>query len=245
MESILSSKLFATRRGTIMLGIAAAVLAAIALLVYLNNYRNSVNNGVQPMSVLVASSLIQKGTPGDVVGSTKLFQVSSIPRDQVKNGAFVDPKTLTGKVATVDIYPGQQLTSTEFAVGNANALTQSLARDQRAVVVPLDSPGEVGGQISRGDHVDVWVAFNAQAVNGVSRPVVREVLQSMYVLNAGTNGGNVTIRATPKEAGMLIYASSNAKIWLVLRPAVGSTTTKPPLITANDLLGLPSLRVGG
>jgi Flp pilus assembly protein CpaB len=245
VESIMSSKLFATRRGTIMLGVGAAVLAAIALLVYLNQYRNSVNNGVQPMSVLVAKSLIQKGTPGDVVGSTKLFEVGSIPRDQVKSGAFLDPQTLTGKVATADIYPGQQLTAAEFSVANGNALTQRLARDQRAVVIPLDAPGEVGGQIASGDRVDVWVVLNAQAANGVSQPVVREVLQNMYVLTAGTNGGNVTLRATPKEAGMLIYASSNAKVWLVLRPAVGSTTTRPPTISATDLLGLPSIRVGG
>jgi Flp pilus assembly protein CpaB len=237
VESILSSKVFATRRGTIMLGIGAAVLAAIALLVYLNHYRNSVNSGVQPMSVLVAKSLIQKGTPGDVIGSTKLFQVTSIPRDQVKNGAYVDPKTLTGKVAAVDIYPGQQLTSVDFGLANVNALTQRLARDQRAVVVPLDSPSAVGGQIASGDRVDIWVLLTAQASNGVARPVVREVLQNMYVLTAGTNGGNVTIRATPKQAGMLIYAAANAKIWLVLRPAVGSTTTQPTQVTSSDLAG--------
>jgi Flp pilus assembly protein CpaB len=237
MESILSSKAFATRRGTIMLGIGAAVLAAIALLVYLNHYRSSVNSGVQPMSVLVAKSLIQKGTPGDVVGSTKLFQVTSIPRDQVKNGAYVDPKTLTGQVAAVDIYPGQQLTSADFTLANVNALTQRLARNQRAVVVPLDSPSEVGGQITSGDHVDVWIVLNAQTANGVSRPVVRQLLQNMYVMNAGVNGGNVTVRATPRESGLLIYASSNAKIWLVLRPAVGSSSTKPPQITSSDLLG--------
>jgi len=58
----------------------------------------------------------------------------------------------------------------------------------------------------------------------------------MYVLGAGANGG-VTLRATPKQAGMLIYASSNAKIWLALRPSVGSTQTRPPVISANDLLG--------
>jgi Flp pilus assembly protein CpaB len=234
VESILSSKVFGTRRGTIMLGIGAAVLAAIALLVYLNHYRSSVNSGVQPMSVLVAQSLIQKGTPGAIVGSTKLFQVTSIPRDQVKNGAYVDPKTLTGQVAAVDIYPGQQLTAADFTLANVNALTQRLARDQRAVVVPLDAPAEVGGQVLAGDRVDVWVVLSAQAANGVSRPVVREVLQNMYVMTAGTN---ITIRATPKQAGMLIFASSNAKIWLVLRPAVGSTTTQPPQITSSDLVG--------
>jgi Flp pilus assembly protein CpaB len=245
VESIMSSKLFTTRQGTIILGVGAAVLAAIALIVYLNHYRNSVNSGAQPVQVLVAKNLIEKGTPGDVVGSSGLFQVTSIPKDQLKNGAFVDPKTLTGKVATADIFPGEQITSADFGAATGNSLTQQLARDQRAVVVPLDSPGEVGGQIATGDNVDVWVAFNATSATGVSRPVVRLVLQDMHVLTAGTSGGNVTLRATPKQAGELIYASVNAKIWLVLRPSVGSTSPKAPVISSNDLLGLPSIRVGG
>jgi len=244
VESILSNKLLTTRRGTVMLGAAAAVLAGIALLVYLNQYRDSVNSKNAPISVLVAKSLIQKGTPGNVIGSTRLFEVSSIPKDQAKTGAFVDPATLTGEVALTDIYPGQQLTAADFGVGG-NALTQQLARDQRAVVIPLDSPSQVGGQIGAGDRVDVWVGFNGQGSNGVARPMVREVLQNMYVMNAGVGGGGVTVRATAKEAGQLIYASQNAKVWLVLRPAVGSTTTHPPVITSNDLLGLPSIRIGG
>jgi Flp pilus assembly protein CpaB len=239
----MSSKLLNTRRGTIILGIAAAALAAIVLLVYLNQYRNSVNNGNQTVSVLVAKSLIQKGTPGNVVGTTGLYELTNLPKKQVKTGAFVDPATLTGKVAAIDIFPGQQITSADFVLGNAAALTQNLASDQRAVVVPLDSPAEVGGQIGAGDHVDVWVAFNAQGANGISRPLVREVLQDVYVM--GTNAGNVTLRATQQVAGELIYATQNAKIWLALRPAVGSKTTKAPEITASDLLGLPSIRVGG
>jgi Flp pilus assembly protein CpaB len=231
----MSSKLLTTRRGTIILGIGAAVLAAIVLLVYLNQYRNNVDSGAQPMSVLVAKSLIQKGTPGDVVGTSGLFQVSSIPRSQVKTGAFVDPKTLTGKVAVADVYPGQQLTATDFVIGNPNALTQRLARDQRAVDVSLDAPALVGGQIAAGDKVDVWVLLSSQGTNGVSKPIVREVLQDMTVLTAAA--GNVTLRATPRQSGQLIFASQNARIWLVLRPPVGSTTSKPPVITMNDLLG--------
>jgi Flp pilus assembly protein CpaB len=244
VENIMSSKLLTTRRGTIILGIGAAVLAAIVLLVYLNQYRNSVNTNAQTLSVLVAKSLIQKGTPGNIVGTTGLYEVASIPRTQIKTGAFVDPKSLTGQVAAADIFPGQQITAADFVVANPGALTQNLARDQRAVVVPLDSPATVGGQIAAGDRVDVWVAFSAQGANGVSRPIVREVLQGIYVMNAGVGGG-VTIRATPRQVGQLIFASQNAKIWLVLRPAIGSTNSKPPVISANDLLGLPSLRVGG
>jgi Flp pilus assembly protein CpaB len=240
VEGILSSKLLTTRRGTIILGIGAAVIAAIVLLVYLNQYRNSVDSGAQPVSVLVAKSLIQKGTPGNVVGSSGLFQVTSIPQKQLKTGAFVDPQTLAGKVAASDIYPGQQLTATDFVPTNGSVLTQSLARNERAVVIPLDSASEVGGQIVAGDHVDIWVAWNAQGANGVSRPIVREVLQDMYVLNVVDSG--VTFRATPRESGELIFASQQTKIWLVLRPTIGTTTTKPPVISASDLLSLPAIK---
>jgi Flp pilus assembly protein CpaB len=245
VENILSNKLFTTRRGTIILGVVAAALAAIVLLVYLNQYRNSVDGGGQLISVLVAKSLIQKGTPGAVVGTSDLFTTARIPRKEVKVGAFVDPQTLTGKVAVSDIYPAQQLTATDFAVANPLALTQRLARDQRAVVIGLDSAAAVGGQISPGDHVDVWIVFNAQGANGISRPVVRLAMQNMYVLTAPAGGGNITMRATSRQAGEFIYASQNARIWLTLRPATGSTTSKPPVITANDLLGLTPIRVGG
>ena len=60
MESITSSKLFTTRQGTVLLGVIAAVIAAIALLVYLNHYRNSVKSGGNDFRVLVASKVIPR-----------------------------------------------------------------------------------------------------------------------------------------------------------------------------------------
>ena len=54
MENIMSSKLFRTRQGTILLGVIAAVLAAIALIVYLNQYTNNANAKAVPVPVLVA-----------------------------------------------------------------------------------------------------------------------------------------------------------------------------------------------
>src|SRR3954465_3025563 len=101
-----------------MLGIGAPGLAAIAFLVYRNNCRSSVNSGAQPVSVLVAKSLIQKGTPGNVVGTTGLYELTRIPKKQVKTGAFVDPATLTGKVAATNIFPGEQITAADFVAAN-------------------------------------------------------------------------------------------------------------------------------
>jgi hypothetical protein len=55
----------------------------------------------------------------------------------------------------------------------------------------------------------------------------------MYVL--GLSGGNVTLRATPKQAGTLIYASQNAAMWLVLRPTLGTIEKRPPVIGIGNL----------
>jgi Flp pilus assembly protein CpaB len=229
VENITSSKLFTTRQGTILLGVIAAVIAAIALIVYLNQYRNS-HGGTAAISVLVAQKLIQKDTPGDVIRTTSgLYSATSIPKGQVETGAIVDPATLSGQVATTDISPGQQLTAADFGPAT-NSVTNQLGRDQRAVVVTLGSPEQVGGQISAGSHVDVWVSgTNQSARNGANTQTVALLYQNMDIL--GVTGGNTTFRATPVQAGKLIWASQNAHIYLVLRPTVGSVT-KPPVISS-------------
>ncbi len=65
--------------------------------------------------MLVAKNLIQKGTPGDIIGTSDQFQVASVPKGQLQIGALTDPAALAGRVAVTDIYPGQQLTAGYFA----------------------------------------------------------------------------------------------------------------------------------
>src|SRR6266545_4533427 len=124
-----AQRLLSTRRGSTILGIAAAALAGIILLVYVNQYRNSVGTAAAPVTVIVAKELIHKGTSGDIVGNDKLFQTSSIAKDQVRNGALTDPAALHGRVAANDIFPGQQLTVEDFQVAGANQISTKLTGD--------------------------------------------------------------------------------------------------------------------
>jgi Flp pilus assembly protein CpaB len=230
MEGITSSKLFTTRQGTVLLGVIAAVVAAIALIVYLNHYRNSVKTG--DIRVLVASKVIPAGTPGNVLVSNSGYY-RSVPyaKSQVETGAVVDPSALAGQVALKDIGLNQQLTAADFGPGTG--LANDLNANQRAVVVSLGSPQQVGGQIGAGSHVDVWAVLSGQT-NGVTQSTVKLLYQDMYVLAIG--GDNVTFRATPTQAGTLIYAANNASLWLTLRPTIG-TTPKPPTIGSSSLIG--------
>src|SRR5258708_30987404 len=99
----LAQKLFSTRAGTLVLAGIAAVLAMAIVLVYVHNYKSSVKSSGAPASVLVAKSLIPKGTPGSQVAQSHLFQVATIRVSQLRNGALSDASSLAGRVAAVDI----------------------------------------------------------------------------------------------------------------------------------------------
>src|SRR5947199_4196965 len=108
MQDVFAGRLFKTRGGAVLIGGVAAVLAAILLIVYLHSYRSSVNSGTRPMTVLVAKSLIPRGTSGSLVAQEGLYQVTTVPKDQLKALAVIDPGALAGRVTINDVYPGQQ-----------------------------------------------------------------------------------------------------------------------------------------
>lgn len=232
MENIMSSKLFRTRQGTILLGVVAAVLAAIALIVYLNQYRNNVNKTAELVTVLIAARPIPANTQGNAIANSNLVKAAQVKQSDLKAGAITAPDELQNQIANTSIAAGDQLTTADFTSSTAGtSVAGYLAKGERAVVVPLDSPGQVGGQVGPGSQVDVYALVTPSNGN----PYVREILQNMTVMNSDS-GGNVTLQATPEQAGKLIYASGNDKIWLTLRPPRGSVT-KPLTITAGSLGG--------
>ncbi len=240
----IAQNLFTTRRGSLLVGTAAAVLAGIILLAYLHQYRNSVNSASAPVSVLVAKNLIQKGTPGDIVGTSSQFQVASVPKGQLQVGALSDPAALSGRVAVTDIYPGQQLTAAYFAFAPPGTLQTKISGADRAIAIQIDAEHGMVGQIGAGDHIDIFVGVNRLGSGG-SQPIIKLLMADVTVLRAplGTGSGLYTLRATGRQAAVLAYASDNGKLWFVLRPASGAKTVNPGFISAQSLLlGLKPVR---
>ncbi len=236
----IAQNLFTTRRGSLLVGAVAAVVAGIVLLAYLHNYRNSVNSNAVPASVLVAKNLIQKGTPGEIVGETSQFQVASVPKGQLQVGAISDPAALRGRVTAVDIFPGQQLTAVDFVYAAPGALTTSITRNERAISVPVDPAHAVNGQLTNGDHVDIFLGINRKGPGG-NRPVIKLLMQDIELLRA-PYGNIATLKVTQRQAAALAWAVDNGQLWFVLRPPSGATTPNPGFITADSLLTLKPVR---
>jgi pilus assembly protein CpaB len=226
----LGSRIFSTRSGTLAVGLVAAALAALLLLVYLNRYRHNLNQQNAPVAVLVAKSLIQKGTPGDLIGTKSLFQTTNVPRTQVKVGALADPSTLHGLVALTDIFPGQQLTLASFGAVRAGAVASQLSAFERAVAIPVDATHGLIGQVQPGDHVDVLVGLNG----GSSGSIIKTLLQNITVML--TVGSSLTLRVTDQQASRLAWASDNGKIWVTLRPPAGAQQSAPRIVSLQTIV---------
>ena len=246
-------KMLATRGGTVAVGGFAAAFGALLLLLYLAQYRNSVDESGEPITVLIAKSLIEKGTPGDIVGLKGLFQTTDAPRDQLQDGAITDPSALRVRLATSDVYPGQQLTAGDFSASASGALGAQLAGNQRAIAVPIDTAHGMVGQLRTGDRIDVLAGFNVSSGGGgfTARPVMKVLTQNVLVLEApkraatgvASNAAQVVLRTTYREAAEIAWAVDNGKIWVVLRPRSGAPVKRAQLITPEALLGVRPVAV--
>ena len=253
----LATKVLSTKRGTLFVAGAAALLAGALILIYLNGYRNTVKSEGAPVTVLIARQNIPKGTSGTVIASKHLFTTTTMRESQLREGAFSDPTTLTGKVTTQEIFKGAQLTTTAFAAGG-KSLAADITGKERIMGIPLDSAHGLIGEIEAGSHVDVYVVFDivphradgTPIGGGTSLAILKRITTDVTVIDiaAKTGGGiganttttKVLLKVNDKQAGDLAFASEKGKVWLSLRPGAGAESTPPSLVTAGTVLGTTS-----
>jgi Flp pilus assembly protein RcpC/CpaB len=224
----LTTKVTQSRGWTLVLGIAAAALAAILLIAYLVQYRSSVNSSAEPTPVLVAKSLIPKGTSGTVIAEKGLFQAASLPKDDLKVGAISDPAYLNGRVAVADIFPGQQITTADVSAGLTDAIPTQLSGKQRAVAIAVDATRGLVGYVASGDRVDIYyqTGSNDGTILGLLEP-------NVLIMRAGNP---VIIRADAGIAQKLALASNTGSLWFFARPAGNAKPAPKRSITSTELL---------
>src|SRR5918995_1870781 len=244
-------KVLSTRGGTTAVAVISALLAAGVLLIFLNQYRDSVNVADDVSTVLVAKNLIEKGSPGDVVAEDALFQTTQVKKDDLKDGAISDPSSLKGKIATADVFPGEQLVAKEFVDATPSIINRLRGFD-RAIAVPVDESHGMIGNIRAGDHVDVLAGIGLQQGGGENkRATTRVIVHDAYVLKApdkpaaGAGGGPgstkpVVLRVSDRQASQIAFSADIGKVWLIARPKVGAKESRVP---ATDLQSL-ALGVG-
>ena len=143
-------------RRTIIL-VAAIVVAALATYVLLNYVRGVEEKAKpNPVTVYSISEEIKRGMPGVEVKSTHITK-KVIPSEYRPETFINDLNELDGKVAVIDLAPGQILVQGMFVESErANtSFKDKITGDNVAVALPFDTVRAVGGYIKPGDEVNL------------------------------------------------------------------------------------------
>jgi pilus assembly protein CpaB len=197
-------------------------------------------------------------TPGQVIADRDV-RVVSLPEDKALGESwYAEPQTVRGLVLRSPILAGEPLRKERFGEGIArSALSLEVAPGKRAVSVDLTRAASVGGELQRGDLVDVMVTIRTDTAGGDTAWVTETILQGVPVLQVGPEVADplgvgksaqqpqartdawLTLELLPSEGEKLAMAVARGSIHCALRTRADTEVADPdgPLLT-RELVGM-------
>jgi hypothetical protein len=143
---------------------------------------------------------------------------------------------LQGTVAAADIYPNQQLTTSDFTTKTVGALASQLSGKWRAISLPsLDAARGLSPDIQAADHVDVYA--QVRGVEGLVMSNVLVLASPTAATGSAPASGNYILRVPTSRAAKFAWIGENGQYWLVLRPASKAVPTPRALEPSANLFG--------
>lgn len=171
-------------KSRLLAGIAAIVLAivgAILVFSYAQGADQRAVKNLDPVPVLVVTKAIPAGTP--VESMTASVVTEQLPGAAVSDSAIESFDDSKGKVAAVDLVPGEQLVK-ERLIAPAELEVQGSVKipaGLQEVSFQLEPDRVVGGRLAPGDYVGIFVSLDEggledKAVKETTKLTVRKAL---------------------------------------------------------------------
>jgi pilus assembly protein CpaB len=242
-------RLLAAFAALVLLVVGTAVLVA-----YVRGADARALAGTRTVEVLVVDELIPEGTPASEL--TGLVRTEMLPAKAVLEGRVTDLPSLSGRVATVDLQPGEQLLAGRFE--NPDDLqaagTVAVPPGLQEVSVLLEPQRAVGGRLAAGDAVGVLVSLEFEDGTSASHAVLHDVLVTQVqgapaqaapegeteTASAGTpapaGSVMVTLAVSAAQAEAVVFGIEHGTLWLTLEPD-GADTSGTEVITPDNIYG--------
>jgi Flp pilus assembly protein CpaB len=138
------------------IAVVLAVLAAVGVIVYTSNVRETAVNE-NTTTVLASTQDIQANTPLDPLISQGVFQPIQVPNDGVVPGAVIDQSQLEGQTAVAPIYQNEQIPLARISAGVSN----TYGVDPGNIGIGLEVTGQaaVNGVVQQGDNITIYATF--------------------------------------------------------------------------------------
>jgi pilus assembly protein CpaB len=149
--------------------LASLVLAAfgtLVLLAYVRGAEQRALAGERVVEVLIVTERVGQGTPAEQL-STKVIS-ELVPVKVQALGSVASLEELTGKVASIDLLPGEQVLTTRFVAPEALQAQKEIKVPDGLleVTVSLEPQRALGGQLVPGDQVAVVASFDPFDLTG-------------------------------------------------------------------------------
>jgi pilus assembly protein CpaB len=237
-------------RRRLLAALAALVLAAtgaVVLLAYVRGADARALAGVQTVDVLVVDRQVAEGTPGEELA--ELVRTERLPAKAAVPGAVTDLGELAGRVATVDLQPGEQLLAARFAVPEDLGVPGTVPAPEGAAEVSLllEPQRAVGGRLAAGDTVGVHVSLPDPKTHAVLHRVLVTQVQGAPApaaegegTDTASSGGAapsaslmVTLGLRPEAVEAVVFGMEHGTVWLSLEPEGVDTSGTEVLTPAN------------
>lgn len=230
------------------LAVILTVVGAVLIAAYVQSADQRAMATLAPVSVLVVNKPIPKGTAAEALGDA--VAVYQMPRNAVPVDAVADVAALAGRVASVDLVPGEQVLATRFVLPNQLSFdTVAIPKGLQEVSITLEAVRVVGGLVRPGDTVGMVVSVKEPKIGSqfmLNNVLVTRVQGATAVQPSATPGAQevapaaiqtvmITVALSAANAERVVYAMEHSyPIWLTLQNK--DTTAGSTLITNENLL---------
>ncbi|MGY1633672.1 Flp pilus assembly protein CpaB [Geodermatophilus sp. SYSU D01186] len=247
-------------RRRLLAALAALVLAVagtVVLLAYVRGADARALAGVRTVTVLVVDQVVPQGTPGEDLSD--LVRTEQLPAKAAVDGVVTDLAALAGRVATVDLQPGEQLLDSRFAVPEDLAAPGTVPVPEGAseVSVLLEPQRAVGGRIAAGDEIGVYVSMTLENDAGKTIGATHATLHGVLVTQvqgapapadgdgtetassgaaAPTNSLLVTLAVPARDAELVVFGMEHGTVWLSHEPE-GADDSGTRIVTQGNVYG--------
>ncbi len=229
-------------RRRILAAVAAVVLlvaGAGVLVAYVDGADARALAGVRTVDVLVADAVIPEGTPAADLPA--LVRTVQVPAKTAVGGRVDDLAALSGRVAAVDLQPGEQLLAARFVRPDERQApgTAAVPAGLQEVSILLEPQRAVGGRLAAGDEVGVVISTKDGAqthavlhfvlvtqIQGAPASATAE--ETTQTASAGTTPAPtgalmITLAVTAPQAEAVVWGVEHGTVWLTLEPEDADT----------------------
>ena len=209
------------------IAVVLAVLAAVGVIVYTSNVRETAVNE-NTTTVLASTQDIQASTPLDPLISQGVFQPIQVPNDGVVPGAVTDQSQLAGQTAVAPIYQNEQIPLARISSGGGSNI---LGIDPGNIGIGLEVEGQaaVNGFVQQGDNITIYATFprgtivTKQSLKFLLTPAqLNKALQQ--ALGGAPTTGSVSTNVIQMQTDFTVALVPAVEVLSVQNPPVDTTT---------------------